>query len=67
LTALDGGHRARAGISQPYLFRLFGTKKQLFLAAVELCFAQTEAVFREAVAGGSPAEAKHRMGDAISR
>lgn len=24
-----------AGVSQPYLFRLFGTKKQLFLAAVE--------------------------------
>ena len=67
-TGLDGTSTediARAaGISQPYLFRLFGTKKQLFLAAVELCFAQTEAVFREAVAGGSPAEAKHLMGDA---
>jgi AcrR family transcriptional regulator len=25
----------QAGVSQPYLFRLFGTKKQLFLAAVE--------------------------------
>ncbi|MFN8519932.1 MAG: TetR/AcrR family transcriptional regulator [Chloroflexota bacterium] len=24
-----------AGVSQPYLFRLFGTKKQLFIAAVE--------------------------------
>ncbi len=27
---------ARAGISQPYLFRLFGTKKDLFLATYEL-------------------------------
>ena len=24
----------RAGISQPYLFRLFGTKKELFIASV---------------------------------
>ena len=24
-----------AGISQPYLFRLFGTKKKLFVASVE--------------------------------
>ncbi|MFI5262074.1 MAG: TetR/AcrR family transcriptional regulator [Candidatus Limnocylindrales bacterium] len=56
---------ARAvGLSQPYLFRLFGTKKHLFLAAVELCFEQTMAVFREAVDGGSPDEAKRRMGDA---
>ena len=27
---------ARAGISQPYLFRLFGTKKNLFVATVNL-------------------------------
>jgi AcrR family transcriptional regulator len=25
----------RAGVSQPYVFRLFGTKKDLFLAAIE--------------------------------
>ena len=29
----------RAGISQPYLFRLFRTKKELFIAAIEQCFA----------------------------
>ena len=28
----------RAGISQPYLFRLFPTKKALFLALVGRCF-----------------------------
>jgi AcrR family transcriptional regulator len=27
-----------AGVSQPYLFRLFGTKRDLFLAAVGRCF-----------------------------
>ncbi len=27
-----------AGISQPYLFRLFGTKKDLFLAVVQMAF-----------------------------
>jgi AcrR family transcriptional regulator len=31
----------RVGISQPYLFRLFGTKKELFIATVERCFADT--------------------------
>ena len=28
----------RAGISHAYLFRLFGTKKQLFIACAHLCF-----------------------------
>ncbi len=40
----------RAGISQPYIFRLYGTKKDLFLACVDLCFDRTIEVFREAVA-----------------
>jgi len=43
----------RAGISQPYLFRLFGTKKQLFLAAVERCFQETLAGFRAASPPGT--------------
>ena len=30
----------RAGVSQPYLFQLFGTKKELFLAAVRHSFAK---------------------------
>ena len=41
----------RAGISQPYLFRLFGTKKELFLATVERCFAETLEMFQDASAG----------------
>jgi AcrR family transcriptional regulator len=40
-----------AGISQPYLFRLFGTKRGLFTACVERCYADVIAVFREAAAG----------------
>ena len=32
----------RAGISQPYLFRLFPTKKALFLALVERCFQRVQ-------------------------
>jgi AcrR family transcriptional regulator len=39
----------RAGISQPYIFRLYGTKKDLFLACIDRCFDRTLEVFREAV------------------
>jgi AcrR family transcriptional regulator len=39
-----------AGISQPYLFRLFKTKRGLFLACVDRCFSQVLDVFREAAA-----------------
>ena len=35
----------RAGISQPYLFRLFPTKKALFLALVERCYRRVEDTF----------------------
>jgi AcrR family transcriptional regulator len=46
--ALRGLHGAstdaiarRAGISQPYLFRLFGSKKELFIAVVDRCYDRT--------------------------
>ncbi|HEY7195910.1 MAG TPA: TetR/AcrR family transcriptional regulator [Gaiellaceae bacterium] len=45
----------RAGVSQPYLFRLFGTKKDLFIAAVELGFRRISERFAE-VAGDVPRE-----------
>lgn len=38
---------ARAGISQPYVLRLFGTKKALFLAAVERVSEQIMATWRQ--------------------
>ncbi len=36
------------GVSQPYLFRLFGTKKELFMAAVRWGFDHTVEAFRVA-------------------
>lgn len=53
-----------AGISQPYLFRLFGSKKELFLAVNDACFAETLDVFREAASGKSGEEALSAIGDA---
>jgi AcrR family transcriptional regulator len=38
----------RAGVSQPYVIRLFGTKQRLFIAAVEHAAARIEQVFRDA-------------------
>ena len=40
-----------AGVSQPYLFRLFGTKRDLFLAAVERAFDRVELGFEDAATG----------------
>ena len=47
---------ARAGISQPYIFRLFGNKENLFLATAERCFERIHESFRAAAAGapGAP-------------
>jgi AcrR family transcriptional regulator len=36
------------GVTQPYAFSLFKTKKGLFLAAVERCFDRVEQTFRDA-------------------
>jgi AcrR family transcriptional regulator len=55
----------RVGISQPYLFRLFGTKKELFLASVERCFSDTMDTFRVAAKGATDTDdALQRMGNA---
>jgi AcrR family transcriptional regulator len=44
---------ARAvGVSQPYLFQLFGTKRELFLAVVRHGFQRTRLVFQEAAKRG---------------
>jgi AcrR family transcriptional regulator len=53
-----------AGISQPYLFRLFRTKKELFLACSDVCFAQVADVFRAAVEGVPEADRMMAMGHA---
>jgi AcrR family transcriptional regulator len=57
---------ARVGISQPYLFRLFGTKKELFMAVVDRCFERTLRTFRRAAEGRSGMEAIHAMGASYS-
>jgi AcrR family transcriptional regulator len=57
----------RAGISQPYLFRLFPTKKALFLALVERCFRRVEDTFMQAAGDLTGDEALAAMGDAYER
>ena len=57
----------RAGISQPYLFRLFPTKKALFLALVDRCFQRVRDAFTAAVGDLTGEEAKMAMADAYER
>jgi AcrR family transcriptional regulator len=57
----------RAGISQPYLFRLFRTKKELFIVSVERCFRETRKTFEQAAEGKSGDEALEAMSDAYSK
>jgi AcrR family transcriptional regulator len=54
----------RAGISQPYLFRLFPTKKALFLALVERCFQRVQDAFTTAAGDRTGDEALSAMADA---
>jgi len=54
----------RAGISQPYVFRLFGTKKELFRAVAARCFRETLEMFQRAAEGLRGEEALHAMGNA---
>ncbi len=71
--ALRGLHGAstdaiarRAGISQPYLFRLFGSKKELFIAVIDDCFARTLDSFRAAASGTSSSAALEAIGRAYA-
>ena len=57
---------ARAGISQPYVFRLFGTKKQLFTAVVSRCFRETLDTFQRAAEGLRGEAALDAMADAYT-
>jgi AcrR family transcriptional regulator len=53
----------RAGISQPYVFRLFGSKKELFKATVARCLRETLETFQRAAEGKRGEEALHAMGE----
>jgi AcrR family transcriptional regulator len=53
-----------AGISQPYLFRLFRTKKELFVACVDRADARVRDAFRRAAAEAPEDERLKAMGQA---
>jgi AcrR family transcriptional regulator len=53
-----------AGISQPYLFRLFRTKRELFLACTDRACAKVLDAFRRAVAEADTGDELHAMGHA---
>jgi AcrR family transcriptional regulator len=55
---------AQAGISQPYVFRLFGTKKELFKAVTARCFRETLEVFQRAAEGKRGVAALEAIGEA---
>jgi len=55
-----------AGISQPYLFRLFGTKKELYLATTARAMEETYQAFERASRGKSGEEALHAMGESYT-
>jgi AcrR family transcriptional regulator len=54
----------RAGISQPYLFRLFGSKKDLYVAGVRRCFRRTLEAMQGAAEGLRGEDALEAMGRA---
>ncbi len=69
--ALKGLHGASteeiarlAGISQPYVFRLFGTKKELYIASVSRCYRDTLELFQRAAEGRRGEEALQAIGEA---
>ncbi len=68
---LDGGSTeaiARAaGISQPYVFRLFGTKKELFMATIERCLRGTLEMMRTASAGLKGEAVLEAIGEAYTQ
>ena len=55
-----------AGISQPYLFRLFGTKKELYLATTARKMEETYQAFERASRGKTGEGALKAMGEAYT-
>lgn len=55
-----------AGISQPYVFRLFATKKELFTAVVARSFRETLEMFQRAAEGKRGREALDAIGAAYA-
>ncbi|HTX46130.1 MAG TPA: TetR/AcrR family transcriptional regulator [Solirubrobacteraceae bacterium] len=55
----------RVGVAQPYVFSLFGSKRELFIAAVERCFGMTIEMFERVAAGYDPATAPEDQPDVL--
>src|SRR3954468_8265605 len=53
-----------ADISHPYLFRLFGTKKELFLACLDRCHERLRATFTRAAEAAGEGDRLEAMGKA---
>ncbi|HEY1485484.1 MAG TPA: TetR/AcrR family transcriptional regulator [Micromonosporaceae bacterium] len=56
----------RVGVSQPYLFRLFDSKKALFIATIERCFTRIIDLFEVAADGLDGEDALQAMGAAYN-
>jgi AcrR family transcriptional regulator len=56
----------RVGVSQPYLFRLFPSKKAIFLATIDACFDSMEQLFEGAAGDLTGEEALTAMGRAYN-
>jgi AcrR family transcriptional regulator len=57
----------RVGVSQPYLFQLYATKEDLFIATIRACFQETRLAFEASGraardAGGDPTDILEAMG-----
>jgi AcrR family transcriptional regulator len=67
---LEGGSTEaiarKVGISQPYVFRLFGTKKQLFTATIERCMRGTLEMMQTAAGDLKGEEALRAIGQAYT-
>lgn len=57
----------RVGVSQPYLFRLFKNKRELFLAASVRCLEETVMAFSDALAEQPEAPPKDVMAEAYQQ
>lgn len=56
----------RVGVSQPYLFRLFPSKKAMFIATIERCFDRIIEVFEFSADGQGGEDALQSMGAAYN-
>jgi AcrR family transcriptional regulator len=56
----------RVGVSQPYLFRLFPSKKAIFMACIEACFDRITSLFEEVSRDLTGEEALMAMGRAYN-